>query len=74
MSDFVIKRTSGKEFGVDDLVINDAGTIGKYIERDTHEIKTINLNEVSEMRRERWGWQGGPAFTDNEKGSWKRPV
>jgi hypothetical protein len=74
MSDFVIKKKDGTEFGVDDLAINEGGAIGKYIERYTHEIKTITLSEVSGMRCERWGWQGGPAFTDKQKGSWKRPV
>ena len=59
MSDFVIKPKDGSRFGVDDVLVNPQGTLAKYLDRETHEIKSVELKDVLYIWRDRWGKDGG---------------
>jgi hypothetical protein len=75
MSDFVIKRKDDTEFGVDDILMDPNSKVVKYIERYNHQRRMIMLDDIKEIRRERWGNEGGPSFDEDERPSgWKRPV
>lgn len=74
MSDFVITLKDGNELGVDDVLMTESGTAVKYIERRTHFVRLLNINEVKEIRRERRGHAGGPAFNKNYLKGWVRPI
>jgi hypothetical protein len=75
MSDFVIKTKDGQEFGVDDVLMDPNAHVVKYIARYSHQRCMMKLDEISTIRRERWGNEGGPAFGDDERGNgWSRPA
>jgi len=74
MSDYVIRLKNGREFGVDDVIMNDSGTKVKYIERFSHRIKSVRMHRVSEIRREHWGKNDSHSFSLNESSEWIRPV
>jgi len=74
MSDFVITLKDGRELGVDDVLMTESGTAVKFIERYSHFVKMVNINEVKEIRRERRGYEGGKAFSRNTEKGWVRPI
>lgn len=74
MSDFVITLKDGRELGVDDVLMTESGTAVKFIERYSHNIKMVNINEVKEIRRERRGYEGGKAFSRHTEKGWVRPI
>jgi hypothetical protein len=74
MSDFIITLKNGKELGVDDVLMTESGTAVKYIERYSHRVRMININEIKEIRRERLGWEKGQAFSRNLEKGWVCPI
>jgi len=73
MSDFKIKTKNRKIINADDVLVNEGGTLIKYIEPYSHNVVVLNIDEVSEVWRERTGWFGGEKFNTQKDKNWNRP-